>query len=250
MDVRAAKVVGAEVALVTLTPNLADWEPGASEHAKGLSKPDERRWYASMQRGYDAAGKGDCRKAVDAWSEAAEIDGVFAQLHYRIAECARSLGEFDLAREHYRLASDLDRVPHGAPSQYNDFLRDLAQREQVVLVDAEAALREAGETGLIGDEFFNEFVHPNLLAHQLIGRAIAEALRAASIPRAAEEWVEVDYVETPSAELYALDPDLEIRELVSWRAVCMVSRRDRCVEELTRELAGRGIRYDPVRWRP
>jgi hypothetical protein len=128
------------------------------------------------------------------------IDDEYALLHYRIAGCQRALGRWDLARAQYRRASDLDRVPHGAPTWFNDWIRGIAERNGALVVDSDALLASASEHGLVGDDLINEFVHPNLRAHQLIAREIEEVLRGAGIPRPASDWRPLEWVDPRAAD--------------------------------------------------
>lgn len=239
--VRAGRGAGAHVALLTLVQNLADWAPGASAHRPDLAPAAERRWDELVARGDRAAEAGDCASALDLWNRALAVDDDYAALHHRVADCHRLRGEIAPARRHYRLASDLDRVPHGAPSYFDDVIREVARTGGALVVETEAALREASSDGLVGAEFFNEFVHPNLRGYQRIGAAIASALREAGIPEAPERWAELGAADPTPEELIAAHPELRIREHLARRNVCAVARRPRCVEESARALAALGV---------
>jgi lysophospholipase L1-like esterase len=241
-----AQAANARVLFLTLSQNFADWAPGASTHRPELPEAEQARWQAHFDEGLRAASAGDCAAALEAWGRALAVDDEYALLHYRIAGCERALGRFDAARSHYRRASDLDRVPHGAPGYFNDMIRQVAENRGALLVDTDAALVAASEHGLVGDDLFIEFVHPNLRAHQVIAREIASALRDAGIPRPSPAWRDVNDVEYSTEELVARDPSLRVREHEAIRFTCAVARRGECVEQQTAALRRLGALDGPT----
>jgi len=237
---RVARGAGARVLFVTLSQNFADWAPGASAHRPGLDAAGEGRWDALVQEGRARAERGDCAAALAVWQRALEIDDRHAGLHFEVARCQRARGERAAAREHFRLASDLDLVPHGAPSYFNDVIREVAREQDLLFVDAAAALEDESDDGLVGDDLFVEFVHPNLRAHQRIAAEIAAALRRAGVPPP-EAWRDASYRDPSPESLYAADAGLRVREHEAIRFACALARRPDCVREQgqrLRELRG------------
>ena len=243
---RTAKAAGTKVVFVTLTQNFADWPPGASTHREGLGPAETAEWQARFSEGERAAGAGDCAAALAAWERALAIDGEYALLHYRIAGCQRALGQFEAARAEYRRASDLDRVPHGAPTYFNDWIRKIAAENGDLLVDSDGLLAAASEHGLVGDSLINEFVHPNLRAHQLIAAGIEQTLREAGIPRPAAEWRAQTWVDPSPEQLVAENPSLRVREHEAIRFTCVVARRQDCVDEQVEALRKLGAQPLPA----
>ena len=132
---------------------------------------------------------------------------------------------------HYRLASDLDRVPNGAPTRYNEILRGLASRHGTLLVDVEALLTAESPGGLVGDGWFTDLVHPNLRAHQHIAAAVAEVLRQSDVPESAPSWRRGAYREPEVETLYASEPSLRLGEWAIQASACMLTRRRECALE-------------------
>lgn len=234
--VRVGREAGSRVMLLTLSQNFADWAPGASTHRTGLGASAEERFTALFAEGERAREAGDCRAALQRFDEALALDREYAELHYAIAQCQRSLGAYGAARRHYRLASDLDRVPHGAPTYFNDVVRELAATPGLLLVDVDDALTRESEHGLVGNDLFIEFVHPNLRANQRIAAEVATVLRQAGIPRPAAAWRD-GYRDPEPEALHAAHPELRIREHEAIRFACLVARRARCVDEQNAALA-------------
>ncbi len=226
--VRTLRAAGAEVLLVTLTQNFADWAPGASAHREGLSAADLATWEQLVVAGDALRDQGDCNAALHKYREALAVDDQFADLHFRVASCARQLGAFDDARREYRRASDLDQVPHGAPTGFNDILRSVAAAEGAHLVDADAAVAAASPHGLVGDELFADWVHPNIHAHQIIGAAAADTLRQMNVPAPAERWNVAAYTDPDPETIYAENPNLRLAEHLVKVGTCVLAHRGDC----------------------
>lgn len=222
--------VGSRVMLVTIGQNLADWPPGGASHRDGLDEAQEAAWNGAVAEGDRLADAGDCASALKAYRRALAIDAEHASLHYQVAQCARHLERWDEARAEYLLASDLDRMPHGAPSRFNEVLREVAAERGTLFVDAAGALERASVHGLVGNDMFVDLVHPNLLANQRIASAIADGMRSAGIPLPADRWTGIDPV--PAVDvLYAKQPGLRTQERLVRASACILARRDPCAQE-------------------
>jgi hypothetical protein len=106
-------------------------------------------------------------------------------------------------------------------------LRDVAHSQGALFIDVETRLEAAAPHGLLGDELFIEFVHPNLRGQQLIAAAVADALREAGIPRPSSDWHEPTADPAPEV-LYASDPELKKREQQTRTLLCALARRPSC----------------------
>jgi lysophospholipase L1-like esterase len=242
---RTAQRAGAQVVFLTLAQRFADFEPGASAHRADLGDADEARWRGLFADGERVAAAGDCHAALEAWAEALVLDDQHALLHYRIAGCEEALGHWERARHHYLAANDLDRVPLGAPIGFNDVIRSVAEQTGSLVVDAYAALAEASPHGILGEELFADFVHPNLRAHQLIAAELARVLRQAGVPRPAAQWQDGGWIDPPPDRLLAQDPSLRVLEHQVMRVTCLLVRRPDCVRAEEEALAGLGVPVEP-----
>src|SRR5262249_22210273 len=126
--VQTMRAAGARTMLLTLSQNFSEWVAAISSHRPGVRPEHKAAWRAAVRDG-DAPAGHDCRGEIAAWSRALAIDDTFAELQFRVATCEWSLGQLEAANSRFRLASDLDRLPQGAPTTFNDILRDVARRE-------------------------------------------------------------------------------------------------------------------------
>ncbi|HEX5066208.1 MAG TPA: SGNH/GDSL hydrolase family protein [Myxococcota bacterium] len=236
------QAAGAKVLFLTLSQNFSDWAPGASSHREDLADADLRRWDELVARGREAQQRGDCRAAADAFTQALALDAEHAGLHFELAACQRALGERDAARAHYRLASDLDRVPHGAPTSFNDVIRRVAERHDAHVVDVDALLEAESGDALVGDDLFLDWLHPNLRAHERIAEAVASELRQDGIPVDGARWRDPPARLPDPDALHTADPSLRLRELELQLFACRLAMRNPCERAAAESL----LQLDPT----
>ncbi|MGA2656264.1 MAG: hypothetical protein ABSH34_01975, partial [Verrucomicrobiota bacterium] len=125
-------------------------------------------------------------------ARAAQIDGEFADLAFRRAECSRLLGQDAEAAALFRLARDNDALQFRADGRINGIIRRAAAAfaaRRVSLLDAEELFAANSEQGLPGAQYFYEHVHLTPEGNYLLARAVAEqAARALSL-EASGQWV-------------------------------------------------------------
>jgi tetratricopeptide (TPR) repeat protein len=90
---------------------------------------------------------------------------------------AEQLGDPALAREAYRRARDLDRLPFRAPGRFNELLARAADGYGATLVDVQQRFAAASRDGIVGNELLLEHLHPNAEGYFLLADAFYEALR-------------------------------------------------------------------------
>jgi lysophospholipase L1-like esterase len=226
--VRTLRAAGAHVMLLTLTQNFANWPPAASAHREGLSAGDLATWTREVADGDRLLEARDCEAALAAYARALSIDDTFGDLRFRVAQCEEELGQFDAARAEYRVASDLDQVPQGAPTAFNDEIKEVARKEGALLADVDTAVAVASAHGLVGDDLIVDSLHPNIRAHQIIAETIAKTLRASGVPVPPERWTVGDYRDPDPETLYTANPRLRAQEHLARMAMCYAAHRKQC----------------------
>ena len=183
---------GVPIVLCTVATNLKDCAPFASLHRPGLSAAELARWQAAYDAGVGWQEQGKLAEAKAAYERAAGIDGEFADLAFRRAECSNLLGQDAEAAALFRLARDNDALQFRADGRINGTIRQAAAAfaaRRVSLLDAEELFAASSEQGLPGAQYFYEHVHLTPEGNYLLARAVAEeAARALSL-EAPGQWV-------------------------------------------------------------
>ena len=175
-DIRDAGLAGgAKVILCTVASNLRDCPPFAPQHRLRLSDADKERWDRIYAEGEAFETAGDFARAAERYRSAAEIDDQYADLQFRLAHSNWSLGEYQLARERYITARDLDTLRFRADTRINQVIRSVAEEKtgpDVRLADVVAAVTDHSPHQVPGEELFYEHVHFTFKGNYLLARTV------------------------------------------------------------------------------
>lgn len=186
--------VGAHVPMLlcTVATNIKDCAPFGSLHRASLPAADLAEWQAAYDAGVALQKSGSLTQASAAFERAARIDGDFADLAFRRAECDHLLGQDTEAASFFRRARDDDALQFRADSRINRMIRQAAAAfadRRVSLVDAEGLFATNSPHGLAGAEYFYEHVHLNPEGNYLLARSLAEQAAKALSLDTPGQWV-------------------------------------------------------------
>jgi tetratricopeptide (TPR) repeat protein len=192
---RVGEDAGLKVLLSTVASNLKDCGPFASLHASGLNEQQRQTWEQLYSQGSALESLGEFSRAIDKYSQAAQIDNAFAELQFRLGRCYLLLTNSDQARRCFELSRDLDGLPFRTDSNLNAIIKRTGSENdprRVRQLDAVKALSEQAPQGSPGSELFYEHVHLNFEGNYLLARAMAQEI-AGILPQAitshaAGEW--------------------------------------------------------------
>jgi len=170
---------GARVLLCTVAGNLKHCAPFASLHRADLASTQLAEWDSIYREGIAHEAAGRWAEALSRYEAAAQVDGEFAELHYRWGRCGLALGNAEDARAHFERARDLDALRFRTDGRLNDLIRQAATARTnrgVRLLDTEPLLNSQSADGIPGEELFYEHVHFNFAGNYWLARAIAASL--------------------------------------------------------------------------
>jgi tetratricopeptide (TPR) repeat protein len=167
---------GVPVFIGTLASNERDQAPFASA---GDDRPDREDALQEARLRLDDGQPAEALGIVDALIDAEPAD---ADAWYVRGSALTENGQHEPAAEAFQRARDLDQLRFRAPSVFNDVIRQMADRNDAVVVDVENALRRVGEGSVIGRESMLEHLHPNLDGYFLLADAFHGALVDSGIP--------------------------------------------------------------------
>ncbi len=159
---RLCSNAGIPVIIGTVGVNLRDCPPFSSMHKDNISEELETEWQANYSKAIDFQKKNQPVKAVAFFRKAEEIDGNYAELHYRKALCFEELKDFDKAIEAFSTARDFDALRFRADTKINQIINNTLNRvsnNELYIADTEQAFSKASPNGIIGNRMFFEHVH-------------------------------------------------------------------------------------------
>ncbi|MBN2138056.1 MAG: tetratricopeptide repeat protein [Sedimentisphaerales bacterium] len=168
---------GAEVVVCTVGSNLKDNPPFGSLHRSDLSGAEKGKWDEIYEQGTASEAAEEYAEAVELYLSALEIDGDYANLHFRLGRCYWAMGEYDKAHVSYIKARELDTLRFRADDRINAAIRAVASRGEdrgVHLVDSVKVFAQNSPEGVAGEELFYEHVHLNFRGNYLLAGAVFE----------------------------------------------------------------------------
>jgi len=172
-----AEAAEVPVLLSTVAVNLRDCAPFGSLHDKNLHANERADWQRLFEEAEALARAKSWQEALQRYEQAAALDPVHAETHYRIGRLHARLGNFAAARTAMIRARDTDAVPVRADSPLNEHIRERSDRQPTAspyLVDTAARLARQATGGLPGNEFFYEHVHFTVAANYRMARIFAD----------------------------------------------------------------------------
>ena len=170
---------GIHVLLATVPVNLRDQAPFASIHDRPLQSPDQLEWQAAVQRGAKAQAESDWQLAEIAYREALALSPDYAETHFQLAQVIEAQARLDQAKNHYRLARDLDALRFRADSTINQVIREVADQfsqDGVTLIDAAEAFESESLPHQPGWNLLLEHVHYDFSGNAVLANAFGNAI--------------------------------------------------------------------------
>ena len=177
--VATGRDAGAKILLCTVGVNLSDCAPFASSHPLDLQKDALSSWEKEYRSGTESQGAGRALDALTHFNEALKLDADYAELHFRIGQCLRSVGSNEAARISFATARDLDTLRFRADSRINDIIRRIGKSSSstdLKLVDVENELGVPVTGGTASSDQFVDHVHLTFTGNYLLAKRIATGL--------------------------------------------------------------------------
>ena len=189
-----ARAAGADVLFVQPPVNLRDFSPFKSQHRHGLSDGDLTLWRGSFDQGLRAVALGDFPGALVLLRRAEQVDDRYAQLQYELGRVLFEMGRYEEARRALERAVAEDVCPLRILPEMNTVLSEVAEHQQVEVIDFREILEEEcyrtyGHR-LLGNDYFLDHVHPTIEAHQLLGSVLLGRLVGRGIALPTSDWDE------------------------------------------------------------
>jgi tetratricopeptide (TPR) repeat protein len=203
--------------LGTQASNLRDQHPFISNNATGISQQQQSRFQQLHQRGLELQSRGLLDPATALFRSAISIDTLYADAHYRLAQCLDAEGRGREAYPEYVLARDYDELRFRMDSKFNNLVRSMDDNEHCFVADIETAFKSLSEDSLIGNNLILEHLHPNVRGNFLIAKEYARLMRYRGLLAPSDEWTKRDTVSDDS--LWEHRHLTEVDELMAARKI-------------------------------
>jgi len=214
-----ARFFGSEIIFVQPAVKLRDEEPFKSSHREGLDAEDIKTWDKLIARALQLSGQQKYKAALAAYDLAITIDDRYAELHYRRGQALFELQLYDEARTAYQRSLDEDIAPLRILGSMQQIVREVANENQVPLIDfpamiAEVSLERLGHD-LPGSELFLDHVHPTIEMHKQLALALFEHLLQRGIVKPTPDWDEQAIARVEALRMAMVDTRLQQESLLN-----------------------------------
>jgi len=176
---QVAKDAGVPIIVSTVGANLEDCAPFSSLHRSGLPDGERGQFESYVKDGEALQAQGEYHQAIEAYRRAEQIDPEYAELHFRLGRCYRSIDDPAKARAHFESALELDALRFRADQQINGIIRHVSRdrsEEGIHLADSHRVLEADSPHRMPGSELFYEHVHMNFHGTYLVARSLLERM--------------------------------------------------------------------------
>jgi len=240
--VEKSRSAGAAVLLVTPASNLRDFSPFKSQHTVGISEVARTRAISLRATADELARQNQWDRALEAYDEGLALDPRFADLHYGRGRCLLALDRNEEAQAAFARARDEDICPLRALTPISSIVARTAQDLAVPLVDFVALLENrpaaGGGSGIPGDDYFVDHVHPTIEGNRLLAVAIIDTMIRNGWFQPADSWGEASIAKVASRVESGLEPEYHSRALANLATLLNWAGKE---EEAVR-LASRALR--------
>ena len=192
--VAIARSAGAKVIFVTPASNLRDSLPFKNEHRADLDTVNENLWLGHLHMAGEAFEKEELDEALKALDKAAEIDDRHARLHFLRGRVLLRLDRYKEAKRAFMRARDEDVCPLRALTPMRSIVLDVAEVDDVPVIDFMGMMEQDAQDGIPGDESFLDHVHPTVEGHRLLALTLLDEMQAMGVvkrgPMLAEETID------------------------------------------------------------
>jgi tetratricopeptide (TPR) repeat protein len=180
--------------LSTQVSNIRDQFPFISNNSLGISEQRRNQFQQFYKSGLEFQSKGHVDSAIVSFRSGIALDTLYADIHYRLAQCLDAKGKKQEAYLEYILARDYDELRFRTDSKFNNLIRSMEDRQHDFVADIEAVFKSLSQDSLIGHNLILEHLHPNARGHFFIAKEYARMMRIHGLLASSEEWARSDTI--------------------------------------------------------
>jgi tetratricopeptide (TPR) repeat protein len=178
----------------TQVSNIRDQSPFISNNSPGISEKQRNEFQQFYTRGLEFQSKGLLDSAITCFQSSIALDTLYADIHYRLAQCLDVKGRKQEAYPEYILARDYDELRFRTDSRFNNLIRSMDDRKCSFVADIEEVFKSHSQDSLVGHNLILEHVHPNTRGHFFIAKEYASLMRKFVLLASSEEWAKCDTI--------------------------------------------------------
>jgi tetratricopeptide (TPR) repeat protein len=180
--------------LSTQASNIRDQFPFISNNSLGISEQQRNLFQQFYKRGLEFQSKGLVDSAIVCFRSGIALDTLYADIHYRLAQCLEAKGKKQESYPEYILARDYDELRFRTDSKFNNLIRSIEDHKHEFVADIEDVFKSLSKDSLIGYNLIFEHLHPNARGHFFIAKEYMRMMRIHGLLASSEEWTRCDTI--------------------------------------------------------
>jgi tetratricopeptide (TPR) repeat protein len=180
--------------LGTQVSNIRDQFPFISNNSIGISEQQRNQFQQFYKSGLEFQSKGLVDSAIACFRSGIALDTLYADIHYRLAQCLDAKGKRQESYPEYILARDYDELRFRTDSKFNNLIRSMEDYHHAFVADIEAVFKSLSQDSLIGHNLIFEHLHPNARGHFFIAKEYVRMMRLHGLLASSEEWARCDTI--------------------------------------------------------
>ncbi len=188
--IEMARSVGARVLLVNPAANERHMSPFKSQHQESLSPTDLARWKELVSQAATHQKNGEFAEALNVLDQALKLDPLYALTHFKRGEILFALKRYQESKQAFQRASDEDICPLRILSRMRPAITEVASQYGIEVVDFQEQLEEKMNTGITGEEWFLDHVHPTIEGYRELALSLFNELQSQGIVVPGSQWTE------------------------------------------------------------
>lgn len=178
--------------LGTQVSNFRDQSPFVSNNSPELPQQQKKQFQQLYGNSLELQSKNLADSAAIAFRSTITLDSLYAEAHYRLAQCFDAQGRKREALAEYVSARDYDELRFRTDSKFNDLIRSMGDYEHCFVADIEAAFKSLSQDSLIGRNLIIDHLHPNSRGYYILAKEYAQVMRESGLLATRQEWNSAD----------------------------------------------------------
>ncbi len=191
---RYCRSKGIPIIMGTQVSDLRDQPPFVSGNTRGISPKAIAAFHVLFRDGVSLQSEGKWDSASTDYRKAIALNPLYADVHYRLAQCLDTTGSKLEALRQYTIARNYDELRFRTDSNFNDLIRSMSNDKYCYVADVVKAFKAASPDSLIGHNLIFEHLHPNSRGAFLIAKCYADVMSRAGLLAPRKEWEDADTV--------------------------------------------------------
>ncbi len=191
---RYCRSEGIPLIIGTQVSDLRDQPPFVSGNSSGLSEQRRSAFREFFKKGVALQEKNQWDSAAVAFRSAIGEDSLYADAHYRLAQCLDTTGFKLEALRQYTLARNYDELRFRTDSNFNNLIRSMNDNKYCYVADVVETFKDLSPDSLIGHNLIFEHLHPDSRGAFAIAECYADVMRKYGLFASREGWAAADTV--------------------------------------------------------